>query len=246
MTSIMDILQAEAPYSGIAKIHTVFDAMQAMRETCASFGYKHFSVISVPPPMMDLDESLSRRAILLSWPRELIAEFDRYGLFKDNNVLDHIRGRFAPVVTDLASIQTSPPKARAADVIKLFKQFGVTTGIHFPVMDRKSGLLLVSFLGERGPLTGQEVATLALYSTLIVERISVVTSRRQAGTTSLSPREVEVLQWIAEGKTSLDIAKITGLSEHTVNHYAALATQKLGCVNRTQAVVYAIRMGLFS
>ena len=43
-----------------------------------------------------------------------------------------------------------------------------------------------------------------------------------------------------------EIAVIAGLSEHTVNHYVTLATQKLGCSNRTQAVVRAIRLGMFS
>lgn len=246
MISVMDLLKAEAPYAGILKIHSVFDAIQTLREVCAGFGYLHFSVISVPPPMMEADESLSRRAILLSWPRELIAEFDRYGLLKDNQLLDHFRNHLAPIVTDLGKPRGQPVKARAEGVIKLFKRFGITTGIHFPVLDRNSGLLLVSFLGERDQPASHEIATLALYSTLLVERLSVVTSSRQAGATSLSPREVEVLRWIAEGKTSNDIAKIAGLSEHTVNHYAALATQKLGCANRTQAVVHAIRMGLFN
>jgi len=41
-------------------------------------------------------------------------------------------------------------------------------------------------------------------------------------------------------------AEILGLSEHTVNHYLNQVTRKLEAVNRTQAVVKAIRRGLIA
>ena len=60
----------------------------------------------------------------------------------------------------------------------------------------------------------------------------------------LTARETECLQWVAAGKTSNEIALITGLSEHTVNHYLASACRKLDAVNRIQAAVKAVRAGL--
>ena len=60
----------------------------------------------------------------------------------------------------------------------------------------------------------------------------------------LTNRETECLAWVAEGKTSGELAEIVGLSEHTVNHYLLSATKKLNSVNRTQAVVKALRLGI--
>ena len=48
----------------------------------------------------------------------------------------------------------------------------------------------------------------------------------------------------AAGKTSVEIAEILTLSEHTINHYLNRATKKLDAVNRTQAVAKALRLGL--
>jgi LuxR family transcriptional regulator len=60
----------------------------------------------------------------------------------------------------------------------------------------------------------------------------------------ISSRELEVIKWSAEGKTSIDIAIILGLSEHTINSYTTKILQKLQVVNRAQMVAMAIRMGL--
>lgn len=60
----------------------------------------------------------------------------------------------------------------------------------------------------------------------------------------ISPRELEVIKWSAEGKTSIETAVILGLSEHTINSYTTKILQKLQVVNRAQMVAKAIRMGL--
>lgn len=60
----------------------------------------------------------------------------------------------------------------------------------------------------------------------------------------ISPRELEVIRWSSEGKTSVEIAIILGLSEHTINSYTTKILQKLQVVNRAQMVATAIRMGL--
>jgi LuxR family transcriptional regulator, quorum-sensing system regulator SdiA len=59
-------------------------------------------------------------------------------------------------------------------------------------------------------------------------------------------REIEVIEWTAEGKTSADIAIILGLSEYTVNEYIASAMKKLDAVNRIHLVTKAIRLGVIA
>lgn len=59
----------------------------------------------------------------------------------------------------------------------------------------------------------------------------------------LTEREREALTWLAAGKTSWEISVMFGTSEAAVNKVIASAMQKLDAVNRTQAVVNAIRFG---
>lgn len=61
---------------------------------------------------------------------------------------------------------------------------------------------------------------------------------------TLNARETECLKWAAAGKTSSEIAQITALSEHTINHYLATCCRKLDAVNRIQATVKAVRLGI--
>ncbi len=61
---------------------------------------------------------------------------------------------------------------------------------------------------------------------------------------TLNARETECLKWVAAGKTSNEIAQITSLSEHTINHYLAICCRKLDSVNRIQATVKAVRLGI--
>lgn len=58
---------------------------------------------------------------------------------------------------------------------------------------------------------------------------------------SLTPRETEVLSWLAKGKTNRDIADILGMSPRTVNKHLEHIFEKLGVETRTAAAALASR-----
>jgi len=62
----------------------------------------------------------------------------------------------------------------------------------------------------------------------------------------LTPREVEVLELLAEGLPNKAIAARLGISDQTVKFHVAAICGKLGAANRTDAVRRAIRRGLVS
>lgn len=62
----------------------------------------------------------------------------------------------------------------------------------------------------------------------------------------LSPRERQVLQLIAEGKTSAEAAQILFLSVKTVETYRSRFMQKLGLKDMTALVKFAIQHGIIS
>ena len=55
----------------------------------------------------------------------------------------------------------------------------------------------------------------------------------------LNDREVEVLTWVARGKTSAEIASIIGLTKRTIDFHMDNARTKLGAATRTEAVIKA-------
>ena len=61
---------------------------------------------------------------------------------------------------------------------------------------------------------------------------------------NLSSREIEILRWTADGKTSSEIADIIHISERTVNFHVNNAIVKLNVANKTAATVKAAILGL--
>lgn len=233
------------PYEPIGGIRTIFDAMQVMRKTCLNYGFKCFNIMTLPTVVAEEDSTIAGLSIISTWPPELIGEYDRLGLGKNSPVFGLLRNRITPLLFQVEDINRGRPKDEYPLASELFARFGLTMGVYFPVHDGQGLRHAVSFVGDRDFPGADELSTLAMFSTLMIEQLTKITTVEGAARSALNARETEVLQWTAEGKTSAEIARITGLSEHTINHYATIATQKLGCSNRTQAVVYAMRLGLF-
>lgn len=66
-------------------------------------------------------------------------------------------------------------------------------------------------------------------------------SEDRIGNAALTPRETEVLSWVAKGKTNRDIAEILGMSPRTVNKHLEHIFEKLGVETRAAAAALASR-----
>ena len=62
----------------------------------------------------------------------------------------------------------------------------------------------------------------------------------------LTERETEVLRLLAQGQSNKEIARSLNISEKTVKVHVSNILSKLGVQSRTQATLYAIRVGLVS
>lgn len=60
----------------------------------------------------------------------------------------------------------------------------------------------------------------------------------------LTDRELECLFWIAEGKTSDEMAMILGISRNTINNYITSVMRKTATKTRSEAIAYAVRNNL--
>lgn len=94
-----------------------------------------------------------------------------------------------------------------------------------------SGQLLVS------PRVAHALVAAAEDTADRLQRVTTIAS-------SLSEREQQILQLIAEGKGNSEIAADLYLSPSTVKNRVAEVLEKLGVENRVEAAVYAVRAGL--
>ncbi|GAA6142514.1 DNA-binding response regulator [Hydrogenophaga sp. 5NK40-0174] len=92
-----------------------------------------------------------------------------------------------------------------------------------------AGVLAGRYLGESGP--GESLVLLTMAPTnASLQRLQNV---------RLTPRESEVLSWLAKGKTNRDIADILGMSPRTVNKHLEHIFEKLGVETRSAAAAIA-------
>lgn len=58
----------------------------------------------------------------------------------------------------------------------------------------------------------------------------------------LTPRQAQVLYWIAQGKTNAEIGIILGASHHTIHQHVSAILEKLGVENRAAAMLQALEV----
>ena len=78
----------------------------------------------------------------------------------------------------------------------------------------------------------------------LLDRLKELSAKEQPPDDPLSPREREVLALIARGLTNRQIAEQLVISEHTARNHVTSILDKLGLSRRTEAAVYATRLGL--
>lgn len=221
---------------------TQFDVFRFMKRAAEIFGARTFMVFNLPTPT-SLD--LSSNSIITNWPAELLSLYDQSQLLGDSPVILHLRTATVPFQYDFdkptARFTYSRPFEEPRD---LFSRFNLPRGAHFPVHDSSGNRGAVSFAGDRRPFTLMEMVDLTYLSIHVYNRLAEIRDMDNRATEMLTEREIDCLNWTAAGKTSVEIAEILGLSEHTINHYLNRATKKLDTVNRTQAVAKALRIGL--
>ena len=110
------------------------------------------------------------------------------------------------------------------------------------------GMLTVSRAHE--PLTEKELSSKMEQLSWLVQIAHFGMSRCLASSLMpeinvvLSQREISVLRWTAEGKTTAEIAEILRISDRTVNFHLNNAVVKLNASNKTAAAVRAAVLGL--
>ncbi len=121
----------------------------------------------------------------------------------------------------------------------LLAEKGLSNGLYIPVNCSHQRYACVMLFGNSSNVS-KGIADLADDIAKSARQMVITLRSHRLAAHNITERERECLAWVAEGKTSAELAQIIGLSEHTVNHYLLSATRKMDSVNRIQAVVKAV------
>jgi LuxR family quorum sensing-dependent transcriptional regulator len=214
-----------------------------LQRLTAEFGFRFFSIFDIPATFSD---RLSRQIRLSNLPPEYIEEYDTLGLLTNSSVFASLRKSTAPMTRFLdAAVKERPTKEQKA-MKTVFEKYQMTMGVYYPVHGPNGRRAAMGFFGDRLALTHTEMGELGIFVLHAYDAYSNLKNKTKTEANGITARELEVLHWAANGKTSTEIAAILSLSDHTVNTYMNSAMRKLDCVNRTQLVAKALRLHLIS
>jgi len=106
----------------------------------------------------------------------------------------------------------------------------------------------IEIAGEFDSLAAARAAAIEADAVLLADEVGARLREREGGWIEepLTPREVEVLELVAEGLPNKAIASRLGISDQTVKFHVRSISGKLGASNRTDVVRRALRRGLIS
>lgn len=223
-------------------IASAMEAYDFLRSIAAGAGFRHFTVLRFA---RDAESGIERQLVMTSLPQSIVRDYAQNSLAIGSRALSVARRSVQPFLWNPAHPRGPLAGNDNRSSRNILARVGVTMGLTLPVSSWRSVRGLVMFGGERDMPRFDEVARLSLVANCLFDRlVEFGDSELGADDFRLTAREKQCLIWTSAGKTSAEIAGILGLSEHTVNQYVATSTQKLGAVNRTQAVAKAIRLRL--
>jgi LuxR family quorum sensing-dependent transcriptional regulator len=230
----------EAIRQGLEQCSTQFDIFRLLREIAELYQFKYFFIAG---PCEGVARPFADMIIITSAPSDLVQRYDKAGLIDNSPLMQALSGIGAPFEYRLDQPNQASSPEQQASMDAFLRDYGLDCWFVTAVYHRDHGSAAVCFLGHRQAMDFTEAAGLALLSQLAQHRLRLVSANPAKVDSPLTERERECLVWTSAGKTSVEIARILGLSEHTVNHYLNNAARKLDAVNRTQAVAFAIRHG---
>ena len=132
------------------------------------------------------------------------------------------------------------------DIISLvFEEFGTNNGLTFDVSNFScSNGAIFSFAGrhiKNDDRTRAIIQNTIPHLSVALMRFVEDEKNEIAFNTKMTIREVEVLKWLKEGKSSFEVSMILNISMRTVNFHCNNIMRKLDAVNRVQAVAIALK-----
>ncbi|KKX30171.1 LuxR family transcriptional regulator [Rhizobium sp. LC145] len=214
--------------------------LAAWKRIAFEFSFDHVTVFKAPRR----DEMLlSPLLIETNLPEDYLKEFDRQRLLRRSPAVRRLTESGVPFCWSID--EKNDDLAIPEPIVELQHRFGMPTHLAMGLTSVDGERFALHFAGSRRLPRQVEINELTMLSLQAFDVFDRIRRSSRANVSGLlSSRELEVVRWTAQGKTSVEIGRILSLSDHTVNAYMTNAIKKMDCVNRTQLVAKAIRLKL--
>lgn len=213
----------------------IAQASQAVGFEFCAYGLRLPTPISNPRTMM-----------LSNYPQAWQARYASQGYLATDPTVAHGRHSQSPLVWSEEVFASTP------DLWRESQSFGLRYGWAQSSLDAVGVGGMLSLARSSGALTKTELDSQEVKMRWLVNIAHLALSRLfvsdlvKESQPDLTTREIEVLKWTADGKSSCEIADLLSISENTVNFHIKNSVVKLRTANRTAAVVRAAMLGLLN
>ncbi|MVA55306.1 helix-turn-helix transcriptional regulator [Agrobacterium vitis] len=228
--------------SQIKQIYTIKNLVDLTKHATSLYGVKNI-VLGFPPKIGMLPSQQMQGILLADWPDEWSHLYFRDNLaFKDPAIRQIVRSEPSFVWSDFS--KTLAISRDEKWLMDQAKEFFVSNGFTLPILSLDGRCAGVTFAGSDIDDSPQARTGMTLIASLIFARTLELHSENHKQANPLTPREREVIGWIANGKTDWEISVIFGVSEKAVTKDVGNIMMKLGAVSRSHAIAEAFRQKL--
>ena len=215
------------------------DVLDVLAEFYRARGFRSFCFV-IPMVTKPDQFRLYERGMPPEWMR-------RY-LERDFDLIDPV-STAATTRNEVGTLGELLKQLTVNDVGRLFVEeatrMGLTDGLAIPTsgLRRARGFFGVDNVAaeDLAKVDRSLMCAVAQHAHLRIDRIE---EEHGAGIDGLSPREAEILNWVAAGKSNPETAMILGISEATVGTHLKRLFTKLGVHDRVSAVLAGFKLGM--
>jgi LuxR family quorum-sensing transcriptional regulator LasR len=219
---------------------------EALFDVARSLGFDSVLYAAVASKHASLETSFLHSNYSSDW-RE---QYDSKKLYYVDPTVRHCMGSVVPIVWEREIFTAN----NQGELYEEASHFGIRSGITLPIHGCNGEVGLISFATDMQPgeqFNGRlmhHMSDLSLVRDYAFESSLKFIQARAPGEPAphLTRRELEVLKWVAAGKSSWEISRITDCAEATINFHIANIRQKFNVNTRQQALVKAIALGIIT
>lgn len=218
---------------------TSAETVEIFRSVLEQYGFNSFLITGLP---MIPDERWERGVICDGWSPDWFEHYLQQGHFLHDPCVARSRHACRPFFWH--EIDHKGLTKRSCRVMNEATEFGLMDGICVPIHVPLAGPAVVTAASERIEVPAEVFPFIEL---LCVHTFHSVSDFRKAPPSvkrpRLTPREREILQWSAAGKTAEDVGVILNITRHTVESHHRHIREKYDAINLVHAVAKAIHLG---
>jgi LuxR family quorum sensing-dependent transcriptional regulator len=201
----------------------------------ARFGIETVAFSFLPNGAQAFADTLLAR----KWPAEWFSEYTSNNYIRIDPVAHALKSATRPF--RWSDIPMAGATREGAALMHRRRDYGFSDAVVVPIHNPIGLPAFVSLSGRQIEVPDAELLPLHVVALSAFQRVRELQEPRAKSKPHLSPREREVLTWVAQGRSAWEIGLILNIAKRTADEHVQSAIRKLGALNRAHAVAIALK-----